>query len=85
MVSAEPAKKAPITTHQMWMMVVEDLATEEARLSVTRQMSDVPNEAIAHGERRLRLRQAICNAVDFLITNKEDIDRVIAMRRGKNS
>ena len=85
MVSTGPAKKVPITTQRMWVIAVEDYDSEQARLAITRSMPGVTSEAIANCEHRLRLRLAICNAIDFLITNKDDIDRVIAARRGKNT
>ena len=55
------------------------------RSKTIRAMPDATTEAIANCERRIRLRQAICNAIDFLITNKDDIQAVIARRRHKDA
>lgn len=75
-----PAKKVPLSTHHMWEVACQDLESEQCRTKVIRSMPEVTPEAIVDCERRLRLRQAICNALDFLITNEQDINAVIARR-----
>jgi hypothetical protein len=83
MVSSTPAKKVPFTTQHMWEVAVQDLELEEARGKLIRQMDGVTPERITDSERRIRVRQAICNAIDFLITNKDDVSAVIESNRRK--
>jgi hypothetical protein len=82
-VGTEPARKTPITTQHMWEIACDDYTTEAIRLNAVRSDPSATPAQIASFERRLRIRHAICNAIDFLITNADDINAVIAARRGR--
>jgi hypothetical protein len=80
-VSTEPAGKVPITTQSMWELAVTDYDHERAMLEVARTQPDAAPDILAWRERRLRIRLAICNAIDFLISNRDDINTIIAKRK----
>jgi hypothetical protein len=80
-VSSEPARKVPITTQSMWEFAVEDYEHERTMLEDARGQPNVAPEIIAWRERRLRIRLAICNAIDFLISNRDDINTIFAKRK----
>jgi hypothetical protein len=82
-VSNMPAERIPITTQAMCEVSAEDYEHDQIMLEIARSQPDAMPEIIARRERRLRLRLAICNAIDFLITNKADISAVIAERKRK--
>lgn len=80
---SETETRIPISTHDMWVIACQDLESEQARTTAIKSMPGVTPATLAECERRIRLRHTICNAIDFLITNKDDIKAVIAAKGGK--
>ena len=78
-----PADKMPVTNQHLWDLAAHDYENAVMGLRMLRTKSDAAPEELARRERDVRRRQAMCNVVDFLITNREDIERVIADRKAQ--
>lgn len=82
--NSTPQKSSPITEQAMWEISYNDFVYAETMLQATRTNPDATPADIARRERDVRARKAICNALNFLITNKGDIDAIMdgKARRG---
>lgn len=77
--------KIPDTTQAMWDMAYSDFEHAEILLKATIDAPDASPDIIKRREHAARTRKSICNAINFLITNREDINSFIESRkrRGK--
>ncbi|WP_024516958.1 hypothetical protein [Bradyrhizobium sp. Tv2a-2] len=80
-----PADKMPVTNQHIWDMALKDYDDAVLMRDAIKAQPDATPDDIARRERVVRQRLAFCNIVDFLITNKEDISKVMAARKGKPS
>jgi hypothetical protein len=80
-----PVDKVPVTTQAMWDVVSVEYERAEILAKAARDDKTSNPQIIARREREARLWKGICNAIDFIISNKDDIDRVIAQRQRKNA
>jgi hypothetical protein len=76
-----PVDKMPVTSQHIWDLVLRDYEEAELRLEMVRRLDGATPEDITRFERSARIRKAVCNIVDFLITNKNDIKKVMAARK----
>jgi hypothetical protein len=82
MVDASRAQdKTPITTQAMWDKAYEDYTYADIMARAARNDPAADPQIVVHRERARRIRLAIANAIEFLITNERDIDTVIAARK----
>lgn len=79
----EPKRKAPISHQVMWELALRDFEHERGRYELTKANPNAKPIDIASAEKRLRIRRAICNAIDFLITNSDDVNAVLAGKHRK--
>ncbi len=75
------ADKTPITTQVMWERAYEDYAYADIMFRAARDDPGATQEIIRDRDRARRVRMAIANAIEFLITNERDVDAVIAGRK----
>lgn len=72
-----------MTNQHLWDLAAFDYENAVMGLKMLQSKSDATPVELARRERDVRRRQAMCNVVDFLITNREDIERVIAERKAR--
>lgn len=80
-ISHDRQDKIPASTQEMWELAVADYEHETIMLDMLRHRSDATREVVKRRERNLLVRKAICNAINFLITNKDDVNKVISARK----
>ena len=73
--------KTPITTQAMWEKAYDDYVHADILARVARNDPSAAPQIVRDRERARRIRLAMANAMDFLITNESDIDAVIAARK----
>ncbi|WP_166297204.1 hypothetical protein [Bradyrhizobium sp. 2S1] len=83
--SATRQKVVPHTSQGLWEIAYNDFVYAETMLQATRTNPDATPADIARRESDVRARKAICNALNFLITNKEDVDAVIDAKTRKKA
>lgn len=79
-----PASKVPPATQRMWEVAYSDMERAELLLMAARKDETATPEYISMREQEARTRRSICKAVNFLITNANDINEVIK-KKSKNS
>lgn len=77
----QPANKIPAVTQRMWETACNDLNHAEIMLEMARQQPDATPEIIARWVDQTRIRKAICNGINFLITNRDDVNAVIERKK----
>lgn len=82
MVSNQPSSCVPEITQKMWEIACSDLEGAEIRLKAAHGFG-APPETIARLERDIRIRKGICNGINFLITNRSDINTVISTKSSR--
>jgi hypothetical protein len=84
MVNYRPAAKIPTATQRMWEVAYSDFERAELLfLSAKKDPTSTP-EYITMRERDAITRRSMCKAINFLITNADDINAVIAKKKSKN-
>lgn len=78
--SKPPEDKAPITSQAMWEAAYDDFIHADILARATREDPNATRDEVVRRERVRRMRLAMANAMDFLITNESDINAVIAAR-----
>lgn len=73
--------KIPETSQAMWELACIDFERAEILLNATREAPDATPDIIRRREHQSRTRKSICNAINFLITNRDDINAFIEARR----
>lgn len=76
----EPSDKVPDITQQMWNVACSDLDGAEIRFRMAQELQ-ADRATIKSREYDVRVRRGICNGINFLITNRADINAVIAKKR----
>lgn len=79
-VNHSAVNKLPSVTQRMWEVAFEDLQHERGLLAIVRDNSSATAADVSGRENAVRVREGICNTIDFLISNKEDIEAVIKAR-----
>ena len=77
--------KTPITTQAMWERAYEDYTHADILARAAHDDKIAAPEIFTRRERERRIRMAIANAIDFLITNESDINAVIAARKKRGT
>lgn len=76
----DPSLQVPDITQQMWCVACSDLDGAEIRLRLAHDhLAD--RATIKSREYDVRVRKGICNGINFLITNRADVNAVIAKKR----
>ena len=80
-----PATKTPATSQSMWDMAYNDYVYADIMLQATRDNPDATPDDIFRRECDVRVRKAICNALNFLITNEADVEAAINTRQRRRA
>lgn len=77
--------KTPITTQAMWERAYDDYVYADIMARAARDDPSSTPQIVRDRDRARRIRMAIANAIEFLITNESDIDAVIAGRKKRGA
>jgi hypothetical protein len=85
MVSFLTSSKVPPATQRMWEIAYADFERAEVLLLAARKDQASTPEYIAMREQEARTRRSMCKAINFLITNADDINAVIEKKKRKTN
>jgi hypothetical protein len=76
------AEQVPVTSQDMWNAAYERYAAADIMLRFAKEAGD-PVHIIRAREKEVRIWKGVTNMVDFFITNRADVDKVIRSRKAR--